>query len=315
MKVFTLWRASIVLGHDLVFETTDPRDSVFAQRNINPLLTTIVPRYEDSLAKVLMDATLTVLRTARIWHCFASSKHFETTDIPSWAIDFASKKDPIVLSPKLYNSALRTNLRVRLEETSSLTTAAFLTDRILMILPEVCPSPEAAASRVYITSCLRMVKEFLRNIAAMKEMPFEPTDPELLRIVCADCTQSRPTRRCAHADLSQLQTIWLKAQNNSTSREGPEQPGTTVTPDETPELPLSLWIYELQEGFNFGITERGRCALVPKNTMKGDAVAILAGCLVPVIVRPSDTRSGRTAYRRIGVAYIHGTFVFLVQQF
>jgi len=51
----------------------------------------------------------------------------------------------------------------------------------------------------------------------------------------------------------------------------------------------------------FCITERGRAAIVPPKTQKGDVIALLAGARMPFLLRPCGK-----AFELIGCCYVHG---------
>lgn len=57
-------------------------------------------------------------------------------------------------------------------------------------------------------------------------------------------------------------------------------------------------------------TQEGYMGLAPENTQKGDMVAILLGCLNPVILRPvheeNDSSGSRLVYKYIGTCFVHG---------
>lgn len=293
-------------------ETTDPRDSVFAQKNINPSLRGVEPRYQDSLVNVLMDATLTALQTTRIWHYFAPPKHFESVNVPSWVIDFTSAiMEEVHLESTLYNSALGATIRVRFEEADSLVTAAFLTSPVCEVCHEAQLSPAVANSFLQSLGRISMAANFLSEKGGMAGMTSEST---ISRTICADSKSNPSERRCNPADLSALHTVVSRAQKIMSSSEGSDQTNTTNTLDEVFEQKGLSWIDLVLRYFAIGVTEEGRNALLPELAVKGDAVAILAGSSVPMILRESGTRSGRTAYRRIGVAYVYGQLLILLLQ-
>ena len=52
------------------------------------------------------------------------------------------------------------------------------------------------------------------------------------------------------------------------------------------------------------VTVEGHVGMAPSRAMKGDVVAVLFGCSVPVLLRPRDQE--RTTYAFIGECYVHG---------
>lgn len=286
------------------FETTGPRDSVFAQKNINPSLKSLEPRYEDSLEKVLMDATLAVLQTTRKWHYFAPPKHFQPGHVPSWIIDFTSDLDAWRMRPMLYNSALGATLRVRFEQANSLVTAACLASPVLWV------SNQATYHRPYSLAAerLSMLASVIRDIAGMMKMPFDATDPNLLRTICADSFVLEKVglpRRSTEEDLSPLHSMMSKARSHFSSEDETDQWSIAETLDDDERRAL-FWICTRFDSHAIGITKDGQYGWFPKDAMNGDVVAVLAGSTLPVILRESGTRSGQPAYRYIGVSYIHG---------
>jgi Heterokaryon incompatibility protein (HET) len=56
------------------------------------------------------------------------------------------------------------------------------------------------------------------------------------------------------------------------------------------------------------LTKSGRVGLGPSNVQVGDAIAILFGCSVPVVLRPTqrEPKQAESHYRIVGQAYVHG---------
>lgn len=291
------------------FETTDPRDLVFSQRNINPLLKTLEPRYEDTLAKVFIDSTLTVLQTTRRWHELSPPEWSEPGDMPSWVIRFGYSKAVQFLLSSLYDAALGATMRVHLEQPRSLIMASTLIDGVLDKLPDdlshLCvPRPGIAPAKI-MSDYYEMAKHFFSTAG-----PFEnvhcPSTSEIWRVICADCVFRGSTQRCTQTDISQLRAATLTVLDSPWSDASSEESDTVSTLSKILEQKFLWDTILLLEDLRLGITEEGRYALLPKDALEGDVVAIFAGCSLPVILRPCETEYDHTVYHYIGVSYIHG---------
>lgn len=84
-------------------------------------------------------------------------------------------------------------------------------------------------------------------------------------------------------------------------RQAPAELINCVVPDEDEIHHLGSAIASATGGRRLAISDKGYVGLVPTCTQRGDAIAILFGCPVPVILRKHDDW-----YEFIGTCYIHG---------
>lgn len=64
------------------------------------------------------------------------------------------------------------------------------------------------------------------------------------------------------------------------------------------------WLSQLT-GVRFAISPCGRICVLPSCSEAGDCIFVVAGCCVPLLLRPVETDRGR-AYRNLGGVYLRG---------
>lgn len=290
------------------FETTDPRDFVYAHMNTWPFLQNLEPNYGHSVMRVFMDATMTLLHAATKWHYLKPASDSTSVSVPSWAINFASVPQSNALDTSLYDAAASSVLRARLGGPDTLITSAFITDRIQHIAGidhqsnQNDPSPLASKMTLFLEA-----KKFFDRVDEQHETSHDPSRSEFLRLICADSVSpGEVSRRCTQVDLHLLRIILWKHGLVPAPTLNAAEIRMTGLREENLGQSLWLWTSILLHRFDCGMTKEGRYAFVPKDAEKGDLVAIFAGGSVPLILRPAGTRSGSTVYRIIGMAYIDG---------
>lgn len=122
--------------------------------------------------------------------------------------------------------------------------------------------------------------------------------------LCMDCKQTAGvySRLQGEDDAGTLRTWWDSAFK-------PSAPPRENTPaDEGGPIETTVWIASLERSFIF--TERGHMGLAPDSCQPGDAIAIMGGGAVPMILRPVGEVAGEgvdnPVFEVIGEAYVHG---------
>ncbi|KAK4888576.1 Non-essential glycogen phosphorylase [Elasticomyces elasticus] len=261
---------------------TDPKDRVYALLSITLLRSHVQVDYTKTVDGVYVDAATALLRNkgSLVNVLYYASLYAAITNgtpywVPGWRTTMRLERWPRI--PSFYNASIAHEALVR---GSRLETKALRIDTIAECLPaqesaELCNTP--------LQQKLQLWRQWLGNESA----------EAFWRVVMLDAWEDG-SRRLTKQDLTTLLNTFEQ-----------DSDGNFIRPDHVVGL-----VVEIGRAFDSIIhrpcrTDRGHVGAIGFSGDVGDEVYIVAGCRMPVILRPATTH-GPKHYRFIELCYIRG---------
>ncbi|KAK4954660.1 hypothetical protein LTR10_008093 [Elasticomyces elasticus] len=261
---------------------TDPRDRVYALLSITPLRPHVQVDYTKTVEEVYVDAAVAFLKNKElvsdVLH-YASLFPATADGTPSWVPDWRSKSRPErwLRVPKVYKASIPHEALVR---DSRLEIQALRIDRLAACLQVQTPVELRNTS---LQQKLQLWRHWLEH----------ESEEAFWRVVMLDSWEGG-SRRLTTQDCTTLENTFPRDSN-----------GDFIRPDRDLKL-----FRRLRHDFNGSVhrpcrTDRGYVGAIGFRGDVDDEVYILAGCRMPVLLRPIPTQ-GPKHYRFIELCYLHG---------
>lgn len=308
-----------LLRRTMTFQSTDPRDKVFALLGIaqEEDRSAIVPDYSKSLKTVYADLAIYLIsKNINIIYLNTDSPYHS---LPSWIPDWSwwSRRWPL-WSEGLYNAGGPTVQAGRFsQDASTFTLPGLLLDRVL-VCDEFIPRGRDVVfyNESHISTIVSNIETLLLNTIA--EHPNNklladqhPSKSDALwRTLVADKQLTRLSSPAPSVYGEQFSTLRSRSEVPETFLS--DHPTTSeVEIGKRKEVYTQPFVFEVQATMSdqrFFITERGHIGIGPRHLMVNDLVVIFWGSDMPCLLREAEVGEVRVERvgRLLGGAFIHG---------
>jgi len=306
------------------YRTSDPRDSVFALREIIPGLANVELNYASTPEHVFSVATIAFLRNAHDglrelhqWFRPQASPH-----LPSWVFDFTHCNS--VLDENGHNSFVRGDA-ISMSDASagapfcvaacdgkSIHVDGFVFDEILDISCSIDRTVEPSSRWLHqLNSWVRLALLHFSPLIPRSKSAMGTFTRSFIRTFGSDC---RPPNRSNLSELNLLELAeWsdglVKVLNAIMIRVSMVEHGLNY--EESGEaLKFMKTVCDNAHNARFFVTKSLKIGLAPIGAAIGDRIAILASGNIPLVLRPVPIDyAGQGAYRIIGGCFVDGTVI------
>ena len=317
---------SWLLDHSMFFESSDPRDRIFALLGLatDSSKSVIIPDYTNTTRSVYIKTMGYLLyQTAeplKLLYGAGIGLERKTPDLPSWIPDWSFTSRSPFGDMKDLTNANKSSIRL-----SKDLTTLYLDGKIFDEVEYLSSVYESRNDRDPI---YELVKEWLADVdrfAVHARDPYhtgERRSEALFRTIVgnhlSDGTNDPPTDQQCREDYAALKRylaifpLWLRLMKEVAKVTKGEDLDRKVKKSEDLMLGLqsqfnriSYFIGGSSGERRFCVTKEGRMGLVPKGCEIGDLVCIFTGSRVPFLLR-QETETKSSSYELVGSCYIHG---------
>ncbi|KAK5677976.1 hypothetical protein LTS10_009860 [Elasticomyces elasticus] len=278
-------------------DCTDPRDRVYALLSTIGMRRHVKVDYAKTMEEVCIDIAAALSHTDgdlfRILHCASLYPSVEMST-PSWVPDWRTDKlkTRSLDVPKWYNASTIRNAPICIVGNSRLTAKALFVDRVATYLPAPVPSQELALSDNILD--LRNY-DFEERLLPMRQWLGDIPYEILWRVWLQD-SWTRDHLRLSTYDCARLENVFQQMLD-----------GKVPDPKLARELieEASFDIYgDIQRPCRTESRHVG--STVGMRGDVGDEIYIVAGCPMPILLRPVPSQHGPKQFRFVGLCYLLG---------